>query len=335
MSLHIIKGGLIDTVQDYGRRGYQHLGINVGGVMDRFSAGLANALLGKDLAAPLLELHYPASVLEFSKDTVICLAGADFAPVVDGEAVPMNQPVVVPKGGLLRFTGVREGTWCYLAVLNDLKADPWLGSYSTNLRAEAGGFKGRQLKTGDVLPFVKELHLDRHPFHSGVQHLPWKAVGLHALTRNEICIFYGSEWSWLAPESREALLHNSYYVSSASDRMGYQLTGEPLRQSNTEQLVSTGVTFGTVQLLPSGALIVLMADGQTTGGYPRVAHVVSAHLPALAQLKPHESFRFCLADNAVAEQQLVEQQDYLLKLQKTCAARMKDWLHGHKRGIGD
>jgi antagonist of KipI len=329
MSLHIIKGGLIDTVQDGGRRGYQHLGINVGGVMDRFSAGLANALLGKEPTAPLLELHYPASVIQFSKETVICLAGADFTPTIDGERVDLNQPMVVPKGSTLRFTGVREGSWCYLSVLADLKLDPWLGSYSTNLRAEAGGFKGRQLKTGDVLPLAKDLHTEHHPFRNSVHHLPWKAVGLHALTRSEIGIFYGSEWNWLTPDSREALVHNSYYVSTASDRMGYQIMGEPLKQSHNEQLVSTGVAFGTVQLLPSGGLIVLMADGQTTGGYPRVAHVVSAHLPALAQLKPHESFRFILADNEKAEQHLAGQQDYLLNLQKTCAVKMKNWLQAH------
>lgn len=329
MSLHIIKGGLIDTVQDSGRRGYQHLGINVGGVMDHFSAALANALLGKDLSAPLLELHYPASVIQFSKDTVICLAGADFTPTIEGERVDLNQPMVVPKGSTLRFTGVREGSWCYLAVLADLKLEPWLGSYSTNLRAEAGGFKGRQLKTDDVLPFVKEVHLHHYPFNNSVHHLPWKAVGLHPLTRTEIGILYGSEWNWLTTESREALLHNCYYVSAASDRMGYQLMGEPLKQSNSEQLVSTGVTFGTVQLLPSGGLIVLMADGQTTGGYPRVAHVASAHLPALAQLKPHEGFRFILADNEKAEQHLAAQHDYLDKLRETCAGKMRDWLDTH------
>lgn len=320
----------MDTVQDGGRRGFQHLGINVGGVMDRFSAGLANALLGKDLAAPLLELHYPASVFQFSKDTVICLAGADFMPTINEEPVDLNQPMVVPRDSVLRFNAVREGSWCYLAVLNDLKLEPWLGSYSTNLRAEAGGFKGRKLRSGDVLPFVKEIHLEHPPFHNSVYHLPWKAVDVHPLTRKELCIFYGSEWNWLSAESRDALLHNCYYVSTASDRMGYQLMGEPLKATNNEQMVSTGVTFGTVQLLPSGALIVLMADGQTTGGYPRVAHVVSAHLPALAQLKPHEGFRFCLADNAGAEQQLAEQQDYLLKLQKTCAEKMRGWLEAHR-----
>lgn len=330
MSLHITKGGLLDTVQDGGRRGYQHLGINVGGVMDRFSAGLANALLGKELTAPLLELHYPTSVIEFSKDTVICLAGADFTPTINNAPIDLNQPLVVAKGSVLQFTGVRKGSWCYLSVLNDFKLEPWLGSYSTNLRAEVGGFKGRKLKRGDVVPFVKEVHLE-HPGDGAVQHLPWKAVGLHALTSNEICILYGSEWNWLTAESREALLHNNFYVSTASDRMGYQLTGEPLKAANNEQLISSGVTFGTVQLLPSGGLIVLMADGQTTGGYPRVAHVVSAHLPALAQLNPHEGFRFCLADAAKAEQRLAEQQDYLHSLQQTCAAKMKNWLHGHRR----
>ena len=317
-------------MQDGGRRGFQHLGINVGGVMDRFSAGLANALLGKAPTAPLLELHYPASVIQFSKDTVICLVGADFTPTVNDEPVDLNQPMMVPRGSVLRFTRVREGSWGYLAVLNELKLEPWLGSYSTNLRAEVGGFKGRQLKSGDVLPFAKELHLEYHPFHHSVHHLPWKAVDLHPLTRPEIGIVYGSEWNWLSAESREALLHNCHYVSTASDRMGYQLMGEPLKATIDEQMVSTGVTFGTVQLLPSGSLIVLMADGQTTGGYPRVAHVVSAHLPALAQLKPHEGFRFVLADSTKAELQLAEQQDYLLNLQKICAEKMRVWVEAHR-----
>jgi antagonist of KipI len=326
--MHIIRGGLLDTVQDSGRRGYQHLGINVGGVMDRFSACLANALLGKELAAPLLELHYPAPIIQFSKDTVLCLTGANFMPTLNDEPVDLNQPLVVTRGSVLRFTGVRQGSWSYLSVLNELKLEPWLGSYSTNLKAEAGGFKGRVLKTGDVIPFARDEQVNHHLHEGAMHHLPWKAVGLHALTRNELCILYGSEWNWLSPESREALLHNCYYVTPASDRMGYRLAGEPLKGANGSSMVSSGVSFGTVQLLPDGALIVLMADGQTTGGYPRVAHVVSAHLPALAQLRPNEGFRFCLADAAKAEQQLAEQQIYLQKLQETCAAKMKAWLHG-------
>lgn len=329
MSLHIIKGGVLDTVQDGGRRGYQHLGISVGGAMDRFSARLANALLGKELDAPVLELHFPASTLRFTKEAVLCITGADFTPTLNGTPVPLNQPVVIARESVLQFAHVRAGSWCYLSLLPPLKLEPWLGSYSTNLKAEAGGYKGRILKKDDVLDFAREEQLAQRLHNGPLQLLPWKAVDLHPLTVEEICILYGSEWHWLTAESREALLHNCFYVSPSSDRMGYQLMGEPLKGANGEQLVSSGVSFGTVQLLPNGNLIVLMADGQTTGGYPRVAHVVSAHLPALAQLKPHEGFRFCLADGTRAEQKMVEQQAYLQTLQKTCALKMKNWLYAY------
>jgi antagonist of KipI len=329
MSLYIIKGGVLDTVQDGGRHGYQHLGINVGGVMDRFSARLANALLGKELDAPLLELHFPASTIRFSKEAVICITGADFTPTLNGVPVALNQPVAIARDSVLQFAHVREGSWCYLSLLNPLKLEPWLGSYSTHLKAEAGGFKGRALKKDDVLDFDKEERLTRYLQNDPIHPLPWKAVGLHPLSGKDICILYGSEWNWLTAESREALLHNCHYVSPSSDRMGYQLAGEPLKVTNGEQLVSSAVSFGTVQLLPNGNLIVLMADGQTTGGYPRVAHVVSAHLPALAQLKPNEGFRFCMADGAKAEQKLAEQQAYLLALQKTCSIKMKNWLYAY------
>ena len=329
MSLHIIKGGVLDTVQDGGRHGYQHLGIGVGGTMDRFSARLANALLGKELDAPLLELHFPASTLQFTKEAVVCITGADFTPTLNGAPVPLNQPLVVARESVLQFAHVRQGSWCYLSLLNPLKLEPWLGSYSTHLKAESGGFKGRALKKDDVLDFAREERLAQRLTRGPLHLLPWKAVGLHPLTGEEICILYGSEWHWLNAESREALLHNCYYVSPSSDRMGYQLMGEPLKAANEEQMVSSGVSFGTVQLLPNGNLIVLMADGQTTGGYPRVAHVVSAQLPTLAQLKPHEGFRFCLAEGARAEQKLAEQQAYLLTLQKTCSLKMKNWLYAY------
>ena len=329
MSLHIIKGGLIDTMQDGGRRGYQHLGINTGGVMDHFSARLANALLGKELDAPVLELHFPASTLAFTRETVICVTGADFTPLLNDAPLALNQPVVVARDSQLKFTGVRQGSWCYLSLLHPLKLEPWLGSYSTHLKGETGGFKGRALRKGDVLEWVKAEDLAPRLSGALTHTLPWKAVGLHALTGDELCILYGSEWHWLTAESREALLHNTYYVLPSSDRMGYQLTGEPLKAAHSSQLVSSGVSFGTVQLLPNGGLIVLMADGQTTGGYPRIAHVVSAHLPLLAQLKPHEGFRFCLADGAKAEKKLVEQQDYLCALQQTCALKLKNWIHAH------
>ena len=326
MSLRIIKGGVLDTVQDLGRRGYQHLGINVGGVMDRFSAQLGNALLGKELNCPVLELHYPAPVIQFEKDTVLCVTGAHFIPLLDGKEIAMDQPLAVRKSSTLQFKGIKHGSWCYVTLLHDLKLDHWLGSYSTNIKAGAGGWKGRALKKGDELEFRQKQKFTHLPLQVGP--LPWKAVDLHVLQHDTIDVLYGSEWHWLNEESKDLFVHSSFYVSPSSDRMGYQLSGESLKQSKEESLVSSAVSFGTIQLLPNGQLIVLMADGQTAGGYPRIAHVTSAHLPALAQLKPNQGFRFHFTDLETAEEKLLEQQKYLYALKETCSYKLKKWLDG-------
>src|SRR5690348_5327335 len=135
MSLKIIKAGLLDTVQDLGRHGFGHQGINPSGAMDRFSASLGNALLGKELNAPVIEMHFPAAKIHFQTEAVICLAGADFTPLIDGNEIHIHQPVAVNKNAVLSFTRIRNGARCYLALLNELRIESWLNSYSTNLKA--------------------------------------------------------------------------------------------------------------------------------------------------------------------------------------------------------
>lgn len=331
MSLRIIKAGLLDTVQDWGRYGYQHLGVGVGGVMDRFSAGLANALLGKPLTDAVLELYFPAPVLAFEKSTVIALTGADFTPVLGEQEVALNQPLAVGAGNVLRFRGVRRGAWCYLSVLHGLALEPWLGSYSTHLRAGAGGWKGRALQEGDVLAYRAGADI-APPFHDHhLQPLPWKTLNPHVTSTASVPVVFGSEWCWLTEEAKETFRHSTFYVSPSSDRTAYRLVGEPLKTACPEQLVSSAVSYGTVQLLPSGEPLVLMADCQTTGGYPRIAHVLTAGLPALAQRKPHEGFRFQLTTMECAEAELRAQQDYLEQLRAACDLKIKNWLHapGH------
>src|SRR5436305_971184 len=151
MSLKVIKAGLLDTVQDLGRHGYQHLGINPGGTMDRFAASLVNALLGKELTAPVIEMHFPASTILFLEPCVVCLTGADFSPLINGALVPLNQPLFVTADSVLKFTKPQSGARCYLSVLNELRLQKWLGGYSTNLKAKAGGYKGRKLEKDDEL----------------------------------------------------------------------------------------------------------------------------------------------------------------------------------------
>jgi antagonist of KipI len=321
MSLKIIKAGLLDTVQDWGRYGYQHQGINPGGVMDRFSASLANALLGKDLYAPVLELHFPASQILFQKPTIICLAGADFHPLLNGEAVSMQQPLAVSAGTVLSFSKKHSGARCYIAVLSGLQITPWLNSYSTNLKAAAGGFKGRRLEKGDEIA-LKDPAIS---LTAKILPLPW-SYGAEESSTGTVAFLPGPEWNWLDTKTKTTFLNEQFRITPLSDRMGYRLQGEALPQVNREQLLSCAVNFGTVQLLPNGQLIVLMADHQTTGGYPRIANVISAHLCRLAQMNAGDTVQFEMTDITTAEKKWLAQQTHLQKLQETCKHRMQSFL---------
>lgn len=324
MSLKITRAGLLDTVQDGGRYGFQHLGINPGGAMDRFAAALANALLGKAADAPVLELHFPAAEILFQQKAIFCLAGADFTPCVNGIEIRRNQPVAVDQNTVLSFRKHCSGARCYLAVLNDLQIAPWLNSYSTNLKAGAGGFEGRALQRGD------EISLAAIDFHLTEDHLllPWRYKE-EQKESGSISVIPGPEWDWLSANSQQDFLQQPFTITPASDRMGYRLQGEELEQQQQEELVSSGVTFGTVQLLPSGQLVVLMADHQTTGGYPRIAQVISAHLPKLAQMGAGERFHYSLTGSAAAEEKWMAQQKSLLTLQNTCKLKIENWRYAH------
>lgn len=329
MSLQIIKSGLLDTIQDQGRYGYQHLGINPAGAMDRFSAQLANALLGKDLNAAVIEMHFPAAKILFEKETIICVTGADFTPTINKKNIHLHQPVAVNKNTELRFEKKVSGARCYLSVLHDLDIDKWLNSYSTNLVASAGGYKGRSLRKNDKLNLKNDLEFKYLPEEKGFALLPWKATET-VRSKKEIRFIKGNEWEWLDDDSTKIFGENlptgqsgNYKISNNSNRMGYRLEGNALQVKEDKQLISSGVTFGTIQLLPDGQLIVLMADHQTTGGYPRIGYVISADLPLLAQCNPGDEIKFSEVEMAVAEQLFIEQQRDLLHMQIASKFKME------------
>ncbi len=321
MSLRITRTGILDTVQDTGRFGFQHLGINPGGAMDRFSAQLANALLGKELHDAVMEIHFPAAEILFESPTVITICGADFSPAINNQPVPLHHPIAVNTNAVLQFRHVEQGARCYISVLHGLDVELWLGSYSTNLKAETGGWKGRILKRYDQLPFKKNYDVSALLGDKEVHVLPWKANDT-VDTRNEIECILGSEWSWLTREAQQAFQNNWFLVSSNADRMGYRMSGAALEVNRADQLVSSAAGFGTIQLLPDGQMIILMADHGTTGGYPRIAHIISAHLPLLAQKKPNNSIRFKITPLEAAEKKLVVQKKYLQQLQIACKFKM-------------
>ncbi|HEV8080192.1 MAG TPA: biotin-dependent carboxyltransferase family protein [Chitinophagaceae bacterium] len=322
MSLQIIKSGLLDSIQDKGRHGYQHLGINPGGAMDSFSTQAGNALLGKDLYSPVIEIHFPASVILFEKETIICITGADFSPVINQKKIPIDQPIVVNKNSVLQFEKKESGARCYLAVLHKFDLDKWLNSYSTNLVAGAGGFKGRALKIGDIIHFKNNFEYKYLAKEKDLSLLPWKTISTQG-AKKEIRFIKGPEWDWLTNDAQKVFAERNFQILNNSNRMGYHLKGNSLKLKEDKQLISSGVTFGTIQLLPNGQMIVLMADHQTTGGYPRIAQIISADLPLLAQRNPGDEIKFYEVEHDFAEQQLIEQHMQLVQLQNASKFKME------------
>ncbi|MBO9202226.1 MULTISPECIES: 5-oxoprolinase subunit C family protein [Niastella] len=325
MSLTIIKPGLLDTLQDQGRAGYSRLGINRGGVMDRYAAQVANMLVGNDTNEAVIEIHFPGAQFLFEQNTLISITGGNYNAMLNDEPVPLWHPIVVRKNAILHFPKLQNGSRCYLAVHGGFCVSKWLNSYSTHLKAAAGGFHGRKLEKGDEISF-KETSI----YFAGLlkpgkefEALKWGVdTGNTYEHPNEIFFIPGNEWEQLTNQSKDAMVEDNFTIHPFSDRMGYQLKGVDLKRHQNTELVSSAVSFGTIQLLPNGQLIVLMADHQTTGGYPRIGHVISAHLPKLAQLRPSDCIHFIRTDIDKAEQLLIAQQQELNILQRACMERL-------------
>jgi len=292
MSLHIVKKGILDSIQDAGHYGRQHLGIGPGGVMDFIAFRTANALVGNSKGEAVLEMHFPGPVIHFTADCLIALSGADFGAVIDGVDININQPLVVNKGSILRFQQKRNGARCYLAV--------------------RGG-----------------LNNELFPYHfSGeneVVALPWKADLCGLYNNDRIRFVQGSFFYCLSESSRQHFCNSPFSITTQSNRMGYRLKGEALQLTEKQELVSAAVTKGTIQLLPNGQLIVLMADHQTTGGYPCIGHVISADIPSLAQSDSGQALSFESVSIAEAETLRLRQEQHLQQLQYSCTFRMQEY----------
>lgn len=286
-----MKPGLLDTIQDRGRFGYAHLGINPSGAMDSVALSVSNFLVGNEPGEAVLEMHFPAPRLRFGSDALFALAGADFDARLDGLEVSVHTPAVAAAGTVLEFRKPLWGARCYLAISGGYDLEPWLGSHSTNLAAGAGGFKGRALQTGDVLPFRRQGDFQQILNGKNVRTFPWKAnvAGLYPAA-GTLRFCPGAEHDLLTLDSKKRLETASWTIAPQSDRMGCHIEGPALVLNDAVELVSSAVVPGTIQLLPNGQFIILMADCQTTGGYPRTGHIVSADLPGLAQMRVGESF---------------------------------------------
>lgn len=330
MSLKVIKAGILDTIQDNGRNGYQQFGINPSGAMDKYAMQVTNILVGNDPNEAVIEMHFPSAVFMFTQPALIALGGADFSASINGEPITNLHPMLVGKNDVLQFHKPLTGARLYLAVGGGFAIDKWMSSYSTHLKVKAGGFNGRNLRKDDELLMRQPSSFSNLqnefivlPWHSDLNYLP--AGQTRKDDNKEIFFIPGNEWSRLTTESKENFTMTSFVITQQSDRMGYRLKNIPLHSLTNEEVISSAVSFGTIQLLPDGGLIVLMADHQTTGGYPRVAHVISAHHSRLAQMKAGEKINFSSTTLQIAEELLIKQQQHLLQLKNACTFRLQEY----------
>lgn len=295
MSILFTKGPVFTTVQDAGRYGFQKLGINPNGVMDRTAARLINILLGNDEAAAALEMHFPAGEIEFEKEAIFAIGGADFNAELDGESVDTWKSYAAAKGAGLKFKSRKSGSRAYLAVAGGFDIEPWLESRSTNLTAHAGGLEGRRIRKGDRIA-TKQGVTQRAGSRLSRTVVPYYS------RFPTVRLIAGPEFERLTAEAKDLLVSESFAVAPASNRMGYRLAGAPLTASIKTDMVSSPVTFGTIQMLPDGQMVILMADHQTTGGYPRIANVNAVDLPLVAQLDAGDKIGFELVPLESAEE---------------------------------
>jgi len=276
MEVSVIRAGMLTTVQDLGRRGHRAAGVPLSGAMDSFALRVANLLVGNPENTPGIEFTLTGPELVFTKDVLVAIGGGDFG------TLPTWQPVLVRSGERVKLGNARRGCRGYLAVAGGFRITPVLGSCSTFLRGEFGGWKGRALRDGDALKAPGSTRRVAGKWHVDGRILPaYSSAPVLRIVRGAQADEFGSE-----------LLSAEFEVSSQSDRMGVRLKGSGLTRSVTAEVASTTVVPGTIQVPPDGQPIVLMADAQTIGGYPQIGHVISVDLPLVAQLRPGDRVRF-------------------------------------------
>lgn len=326
MSMLVIKKGTLDTFQDNGRTGWQHLGIPVGGYMDPVSAKLANLLVGNSPHEAVLEIFLPGPVLQFTANALIAITGAGSVVSSDGIDIEYNRPTVVGAGSSLSWLPTSVGRISYLAIRGGWQLTPWLGSFSTCPGVAQSGWLGRALQKNDAIPFRETLHLPFVPENASVRPLPWK----HAVasdTKDPIRLMPDSQLSLLSQESLQHLTAIPFLLHPNSNRMSYSLMGCHLTGQRRE-MISSAVLWGSLQWLPEGQLQIFMADHPTTGGYPRIAQVAAADRGRLAQWSLQQPLFFDWITREKAEQILLEQHSYLTRLEKALHLRMVSYLTG-------
>ena len=298
--IRVLSPGLLTTVQDLGRPGLGALGVPRGGAADAHALRLGNLLLGNDEGAAALEATLVGPTLVFEEEASVALAGAPFAATLDGEELATWSAAPVRAGGKLVLGRAASGARAYICIRGGIDVPHLLGSRSTDVATGFGGFEGRALKAGDLLS-VGEDRLAPRGRRVDAAAARWSGP------RRILRVTPGPQQHWFSPESVASFLSRPFRVSASSSRTGVRLEGEPLVAPD-RSLVTEGVVAGAVQVPAGGLPIVLLVEHPSTGGYPKIANVISADLSALAQLRPGDEVRFAPVSFDEARRLLLERE---------------------------
>lgn len=317
-TIKILDAGLLTTVQDLGRYGFQRYGVSASGVMDEYSAKIANKLVGNKVGEAVLETTLKGVQIEFLQNTAVAITGGNCDVTLNGTKIELWQSYLVNRGDILKMGICRSGLRNYLAFAGGIDVPIIMNSKSTNLKAKVGGFNGRKLMTGDVLSvgvgsLEAPLTLNKH-------YIPTYSKDI------KVGVILGQQDDHFTEAGIKTFLNETYTVTQESDRMGIRLSsvsGATIEHKNGADIISDGITFGAIQVPGSGQPIVMMADRQTTGGYTKIGNVISSDLAKLAQATPGTKVKFVeyTLEQAV---QAIKNNDIMINNQNSYVSPIKE-----------
>lgn len=286
MGIKFTNGGFLTTIQDKGRTGYQESGVTPSGAMDTRSFELANILVGNEENEGALEVTLMGPMFEFTSDNIIAVTGGNLGAKLNGKEIPMYQAILAKKGDVMSFMGIKTGSRAYVAFSGGLDIPVVMGSKSTHLKSKLGGFDGRKLGAGDEIEFSNPKTV--------LPNFEKRKMEPEDFSKNSVVlrVVMGPQDDCFTEKGIETFLNNEYALTNEADRMGLRFEGALIEHKNGGDIITDGISFGAIQIPSHGQPIIMMADHQTTGGYTKIASVVSVDLPKAAQLKPGHKVHF-------------------------------------------
>lgn len=327
MSISVLSPGLLTTIQDLGRHGYQKYGVIVSGAMDTYAMRLSNIIVGNDENESVLEITLVGPWLMLKKGTLFSITGADLSPTINDQIVPKGRPIYLNNDCILKFGSCKAGCRSYLAIAGGFDVPSIMESKSTYLRGEFGGFNGRSLKKGDIInighkcsistEIIKKLKntTEKGDFITSSWYI--KNFMIQNPESTVIRVFEDRQFHSISDEGINKFFNSKFKIDTRSDRMGYRLSGEKIEFKEKVEMISEEVSLGTIQIPPDGNPIILLADRQTSGGYPKIAHIASVDIQKIVQLKANDKITFTKITLKEAERLYFQREKDILNLKKS------------------